>query len=83
MKNDVEHGRELRQVSYKGRYRLMWAQVDADGDIVRLLKNEDVDASFRSLDELRALIALVEGAKGKSIITVNSGNERMYFVGEG
>lgn len=31
MKNDEEHGRELRQVSYKGRYKLMWAQDDDEG----------------------------------------------------
>lgn len=83
MKNDVEHGRVLRVVNWKGRYRLLWTDVDSDGELVRVLKNEEIDLSFKTLDEMKALIALVEGAKSAPVLCINGANEKMYFVGEG
>ena len=83
MKNDVEHGRALRVINWKGRYRLLWTDVDADGELVRVLKNEEIDLSFKTLDEMKALIVLVEEAKKAPVVCINGSNEKLYFCGEG
>ena len=82
MKNDVEHGRILRIVSYRGKVRLYWCSLDADGDVDKILKNEEIEYSFKTLDEMKALIALVENAGRLPVVQVNISSYVDYF-GEG
>lgn len=79
-KNNKENGRVLRVVSIRGRYRLMWAAVDAEGDVEHLLPEEDIDFSFKDYTEMKELITLVEEAKMLPIITVNSSNRSLYIL---
>ena len=79
-KNNKENGRVLRVVSIRGRYRLMWATVDAEGEVEHLLPEEDIDFSFKDYTEMKELIALVEEAKMLPIITVNSSNRSLYIL---
>ena len=78
-KNNKENGRVLRVVSMRGRYRLCWAVVDADGEVDYLLPSEDIDLSFRTFEEMKALIELVEEARKLPVLVVNSLNRSMYI----
>lgn len=82
MKNDKEHGRILRIVSYRGRVKLFWCSLDKDGDVDKVLKDEDLDFSFKNLDEMQALIELVEGARKLPVLQISSSSYADYF-GEG
>ena len=78
-KNNKENGRVLRVVSMRGRYRLCWAVVDAEGDVDYLLPSEDIDLSFRTFEEMKTLIELVDEARKMSVLHVSAANRHLLI----
>lgn len=70
MTMNITLGRILRVISHRGRYALCWVSVDDDGEIVKIHSGEEVDTSFKNLDELKEVIALINEAKVKPVFVI-------------
>ena len=57
-------------MSYRGRVKLFWCSLDKDGDVDKVLKDEDLDFSFKNLDEMQALIELVGGEEAARLANI-------------
>lgn len=69
--------KEIRIVSRGGKYTFRWVLLDSDGEVEVLLKDE-VDLRFRSYAELADIIDMLNVAKKKPSIMVNSCNKKLY-----
>jgi len=71
--SDNKNNKELRVCSYNGKYYLAVCLLDSDGDVVKIL-NEDVDLSFKNMEELRGMVEEVNNASRLPVIHKNSCN---------
>lgn len=71
MTMNITLGRILRIISYRGRYTLCWVSTDADNEIVKIHSGEEVDTSFKSYDELKAVVALINEARKLPVFVVS------------
>ena len=77
MTMNITLGRILRVISYRGRYALYWVSVDGDGEIVKIHSSEEVDTSFKNLDELKAVVQMIDEARCKPVFHVNGDSRHL------
>lgn len=70
--------KNIRVVSYRGKYSLRWAYLDEDGELDSL-SLDCVDVVGKSSKDFIDLLALIANARKLPIIAVNSSNKGMYF----
>jgi len=76
--------KELRIVSLSGKITLHWCHVDEEGYVEQVLDSPDL--KFKTLEEMKRLIAAVQKAGNSAVTVVNSGNRRDLIradLGEG
>lgn len=82
MTMNITLGRILRVISYRGRYTLFWCSVDADGEIIKVHSGEDVDTSFRSMDELKDVLALIAEARAMPVFVITASTKSLLSCEE-
>jgi len=70
--------KNIRIVSYRGKYSLRWAYLDEDGELDHL-SLDCVDVVGKSSKEFIELLGLIANAGKLPIVSVNSGNKGLYF----
>ena len=72
MTMNITLGRILRVISYRGRYSICWVSVDGDGEIVKIHSSEEVDTSFKNLDELKAVVQMIDDARKLPVFQITA-----------
>ena len=77
MTMNITLGRILRVIAYRGRYALYWVDVGDDGEIVKIHASEEVDMSFKDLDELKAVVKMIDDARKLPVFHVNGDSRHL------
>ena len=77
MTMNITLGRILRVIAYRGRYALYWVDVGDDGEIVKIHSSEEVDMSFKNLDELKAVVKMIDEARKLPVFQITASTKSL------